>query len=420
MQLFLNIQSSDGAIASIPVGATGLRLEAEPGSIYKLITSDGAPVRGDNITVTRTGRDLSINGVLQTEPVIILDFFLACRFDTNCRFELETIGGERGESITPLTEAPPRQEDGSFLMWAANGGHDNPPALTVAPETVEPHESSFSGVLLGLGALGALGLAAAAGSGGTEPVGSDPTPAPAAPPPVNQEPEPSAPTVAIQSVIDNAGQDSDIALVNGDDTNDRTPQILGKLSESLGNGQTLQILRDGELVDEQTFEGTEFEFLDNLQTDGQYAYQSIVVGSNGETLSQSNAFELTLDTVAPERPEIFRVAGNNIISENEANNGIEVSGTAEANASITISWGDVLLAAQSDASGDWTVTFDNTAVDGGLSTITAAVTDQPGNQSDEQVRAVFVSGDNTDSTIAALYAGANSFGSIFPELPNSV
>jgi|GEM_PF-6709257 len=424
MQLFLTIQSSDGAIANVPVGATGLRIEAEPGSIYKLVSTDGTPVRGENITVTRTGRDLSINGLLSTEPVVILDFFLACRFDTNCRLDISSLGADREESITPQTEAQPRQADGSFLMWAANGDHEAT-APTPPPEASPVQsETSFNGVFLGVAALGVLGLAAAAGgSDDPAPVASDPTPAPgpvpppSAPPPSDSDPDPDqgqdpddpdtddpppATKVSIDAIVND--EVSDQAIANGDATNDVTPVIRGQLTDNLDDGEFVQVLRDGQVIDGITFDGVEFDYQDALQDDGEYIYQTVLRNVDGEVISSSDEFVITLDTEVPDAPLISRVEGNNIISEDEAQDGIEVTGSSEAGATVSVNWGDVLLTAESDGNGDWAVVFDEAPFDEGLSTLTAVATDQAGNTSGEQVRAVYLSSENTDTVSSILSA----------------
>jgi hypothetical protein len=410
MQLVLSIQSSNGAIATVPVGETGLRIEAEPGSIYKLLSIDGTPVRGENVTVTRTGRDLSINGLLSTEPVVILDFFLACRFDTNCRFELSTLGANRDEHITPQTETLPRQDDGSFLMWSSNGDHIAASPAPAPEATPIQSESSVNGIFLAIATLGVLGLAASAsGSGDSGVVANDPAPAPS-PPPAPSDPAP-APTVQIDAVIND--EENGQAIDNGDATNDVTPVIRGQLSEELDDSQAVQVVRDGQVIDEASVQGAQFEFVDYLEEDGEYTYQTVLTDADGNPINTSDEFVLILDTEAPEAPAIGRVEGNNIISEDEAEDGIEVSGSSESGATVSVSWGDLLLTTESDEDGDWSVVFDDAPFDEGLSTMTAVSTDQAGNTSSEQVRAVYLSSENADSV-------ASVFGSQFMDVTGTL
>jgi hypothetical protein len=77
------------------------------------------------------------------------------------------------------------------------------------------------------------------------------------------------------------------------------------------------------------------------------------------------------------------VAGDNVVNASELSSGVVVSGTAEAGATVTVSWGQQVRTAVADGEGLWqTPAFDRPSIpDDGNYSITAVVQDLAGNNS---------------------------------------
>ena len=85
-----------------------------------------------------------------------------------------------------------------------------------------------------------------------------------------------------------------------------------------------------------------------------------------------------IDTIAPDAPGIDTVEGDNVITSAEAADGVQIRGSAEAGATVAVTWGDVTQTGAADANGNWMVNFATVPVTG-ASTIEAVATDSAGN-----------------------------------------
>jgi hypothetical protein len=111
-------------------------------------------------------------------------------------------------------------------------------------------------------------------------------------------------------------------------------------------------------------------------------------GASSITVSASNAggssslvtVPVTIDTTAPAAPVIAVVAGDDIVNAAESQNGVSISGSAQAGSQVTVTWEGVTEVAQTNNAGQWQVTF-NAAPADGTSTINATATDSAGNTS---------------------------------------
>ena len=121
-------------------------------------------------------------------------------------------------------------------------------------------------------------------------------------------------------------------------------------------------------------------FTGNL-ADGTYGVRVIdAAGNKDETAADAAKF--TIDTQAPTAPTIATVAGDNVINASEQS--AVVSGTAPANAVVTLSIGGTARSVSADGSGAWTYTLqsaDITAMGQGSETLSATVMDLAGNVS---------------------------------------
>lgn len=100
---------------------------------------------------------------------------------------------------------------------------------------------------------------------------------------------------------------------------------------------------------------------------------------------------IQIDATAPNAPVISAIAGDNVVGPNEKGNGVVVTGTAEPNSAVTVTWGTTVKTAISDLVGNWAVTFATGEVpEAGSYTVTATATDTLGNVSGVGNRALSV------------------------------
>jgi len=180
----------------------------------------------------------------------------------------------------------------------------------------------------------------------------------------------------ITSVVDNVGgQDS---VESGGLINDRTPTLTGQAS-GVNNGEFVEVRRNGELVGNTEVNGGQWQFTDGTLTEGQYVYQvnlSDAADNNGP-LSQP-PFVIPVDTTAPRAPTIDTVAGNDIVTGNEAAAGVLITGSAEAGARVQIEWAGQVQSTVADGNGRWGVRYTNVPGDGNTQVI-AQTADEAGN-----------------------------------------
>ncbi|WP_235116465.1 putative Ig domain-containing protein [Desmonostoc muscorum] len=98
--------------------------------------------------------------------------------------------------------------------------------------------------------------------------------------------------------------------------------------------------------------------------------------------STPNPFTFTLDTTAPAAPTINQVTTDNIVNNAERNAGVILSGSAEANSTVSVKWGNTTLTTTADESGNWSRAFTTAQIPTtGSTTITATAKDAAGNTS---------------------------------------
>lgn len=182
--------------------------------------------------------------------------------------------------------------------------------------------------------------------------------------------------IQITAVIDNVGGQNSVE--SGGLINDRTPTLTGQAS-GVNNGEFVEVRRNGELVGNTEINGGQWQFTDGTLTEGQYVYQvnlSDVADNNGP-LSQP-AFAITVDTTAPQAPIINTVAGNNIVTGNEAAAGVLITGSAEAGARVQVDWAGQVQTTVADGNGSWGVRYTSVPGDGSTQVV-AQTADEAGN-----------------------------------------
>ncbi len=156
-------------------------------------------------------------------------------------------------------------------------------------------------------------------------------------------------------------------------TNDNTPTVTGTTDAN----STVTIYRDGVVAGTTTANASgnyTYTFSPAL-ADATYAVTAIATDAVGNTSAQSSPLNITVDATAPAAPVITT---NRTITNN---NTPTVSGTAEANSTVTIYRGGVIAATTpADASGNYTYTFSPALADN-VYAVSATATDAAGNTS---------------------------------------
>jgi len=112
-------------------------------------------------------------------------------------------------------------------------------------------------------------------------------------------------TAVISNVYDDVNDVGDIA--SGGSTDDTSPQLQGALSQVLGDGEELNVLRDGVVIGQATVDDSDpanitWFFDDSGLVDGEeYVYQVQVIDAADNTGELSNEYTIAIDTSAPEQ-----------------------------------------------------------------------------------------------------------------------
>lgn len=115
------------------------------------------------------------------------------------------------------------------------------------------------------------------------------------------------------------------------------------------------------------------------------AVQTDAVGNSSPTANGT----FTVDTAATAQPTIAIVATDDIVNASEKAAGVDVTGTAEANASVAVTFGATTKTVTAAGDGSYTASFTEAELPGdGLTNISVVATDAVGNASPAQTRSV--------------------------------
>lgn len=117
----------------------------------------------------------------------------------------------------------------------------------------------------------------------------------------------------------------------------------------------------------------------DIPADGSTTISATARDAAGNT-SAAATRAVTVDATVPGTPTINAVSGDDRVTLAEKPAGVAVSGTAEANASIAVTWGAVTNTVSANGSGVWSTTFTSGQLPaGGNTTISVTATDAAGN-----------------------------------------
>ncbi|WP_262462519.1 Ig-like domain-containing protein [Alloalcanivorax balearicus] len=158
-------------------------------------------------------------------------------------------------------------------------------------------------------------------------------------------------------------------ILSGGSTNDTTPTLTGTAEA----GSTVEVFQDGVSLGtvEADADGN-WSFTPTTELgEGTYSFTATATDAAGNTSDPGAAFEVTVDTTAPEAPVV------------NPSDGTELSGTAEPGSTVGVDVdgdGTPDYTVEADADGNWSVTPDAPLADGAEITVTAS--DEAGNTSD--------------------------------------
>lgn len=125
-----------------------------------------------------------------------------------------------------------------------------------------------------------------------------------------------------------------------------------------------------------------------VPADGAQTIEAIQTDSVGNSSPTANG-TFTVDTAATAQPTIAAVATDDVVNASEKAAGVDVTGTAEANASVAVTFGATTKTVTAAGDGSYSANFTEAEMPGdGLTNISAVATDAVGNASPAATRSV--------------------------------
>jgi hypothetical protein len=188
-----------------------------------------------------------------------------------------------------------------------------------------------------------------------------------------EEPDTTAPVVTITD-----GVESTDDIVNGDDYDSGTVTIVGTGEP----GDTIEVtIGDATVVTKVDDDGNWVGDFDSTDLDeGEYTTDVTVVATDEAGNSTTVTDVLVVDTEA-EDLTFDTVEGDDVVNIEEASDGLTISGTSEAGATVSVDLEGQIVETTVNADGTWSVAFDADALPAGTydTIVRATVTDAAGN-----------------------------------------
>jgi hypothetical protein len=235
-------------------------------------------------------------------------------------------------------------------------------------ERVEPVVAPLAPALFGLGGAGAAAAAGLVGVGllgGGDGDGSGDG--------GGSVPDTTAPVVAITDGVESTGD-----MVSGDDygtgvvTITGTGEVGDTVDVTIGDVTVTTVVgEDGTWVG---------DFDTSLLDEGEYTSDVTVTATDGAGNSTTVTDTLVVDTEA-EDLTFDTVEGDDVVNIEEASDGLTISGTSEAGATVSVELEGQAVSTTVGADGTWSVSFDADTLPGGTydTIVSATVTDAAGN-----------------------------------------
>jgi predicted RNA-binding protein with TRAM domain len=184
-----------------------------------------------------------------------------------------------------------------------------------------------------------------------------------------------SPTANFGSATDNLGSVTG-TLVNGARTDDTALELSG----SCETGSSVNVYDGSTLLGAASVTGTSWRYTATLANGSTYQFNVKETDSAGNSSAASSNFTVMGDMAAPAAPTINVVATDDIV--NAAEQTANITGSAEANATVKLTLGGNARTLTADASGNWNYTLtstDLTAMGQGAETLSVTATDAAGN-----------------------------------------
>ena len=345
-QNFTSAQIPTDGTTTISVTATDAAGNTSTASTRSVLIDTVAPtapaitsIGGEDGTVSSIAGDANVTGTADAGSIVTLRF-------GNTVLGTATAGNDGSWSYTlssgNITEIGQGADKSITAAVADAAGNTSTASQTFAVDTVAPNAPSITNVTDNVGSI--QGSVAAGGST-----------------------DDSTPTLVIGLANTNAVAGDTVRLFNG--TTQIAAQVLTSANISAGN----------------------VSITPSALLDGSYSVTARITDVAGNQGVASTASSFTIDTVAPTAPTIAQVAGDNIVNSAEKTAGVTVSGIAEANSTLNITWGSTTQTATADASGNWSGAFSSAQIPtDGNTTITATTRDAAGNTSTAVTRSVLI------------------------------
>jgi len=222
---------------------------------------------------------------------------------------------------------------------------------------------------------------------------------------------------SITTITDNVGS-LQAAVATGASTDDTTPTIVISLvGVNAIVGNTLLLFNGSTQIASLALTSTHLSagsvsITPAALAPGNYSITASVtsVGGNPGIVSTPRTF--TIDTTLPAAPVLNAIAGDNRVNSTEKSAGVTVSGTAEANSTVSITWGSTTMATFVDANGTWSRTFTAAQIPtDGTTTLTVGTTDAAGNTSLAATASILIDTNAPTATVTAISTLSNDTGS---------
>ncbi|MGE0312098.1 MAG: beta strand repeat-containing protein [Lautropia sp.] len=388
MALFLEIRSDEAAASRIRLSAGRNRINVRPGDTYRVV-DDQTGFAPAGTTVKRVDNGVVIDGLGRDQGgdevvVDLSEFYSICSVSSPCSVVVQKEAGGAVATVTPSTQPIGALSDGSFVLY-------DPAYVAPAPVAVESSDGGLGRIALyALGGLAVVGLAAGGSGGG----GGGDAGGPAPP-------------------------DGTLRLSSSPFVNSRTPVIAGQGEPGATVTVQIDLNRDNVVdVRYQTTVAADGTWRVDLAsaTPSQGSLPAAGIGDNGSVLISSTRdgaptalapFNLVFDGTPPAPASIAAIATDNAVNGAEKQAGVTVSGTAEANGTVLVSWGGLQKVATVNAAGAWSTSFAAGEVPAdGATVVTAVARDAAGNSAPAATRAVQVESQGPALSIATV-AGNN-------------
>ena len=219
-------------------------------------------------------------------------------------------------------------------------------------------------------------------------------------------------TVNTGSISSTVGTNTGLAqsIASGGLTKDNTLTLSGSYTDI--NGITLIEIYDGtKKIGNSSLNNGNWTFTTPALENGVHSFTAVFFDSTGSRYIPANTINVTVDTVAPTSPTINTVAGDDAISNSEKAAGVTLTGTAEPNSIIVISWkaNAESRATVTDSDGKWSLVYTAANLpESGLSTIRVFSRDNAGNESLPTTKNILVDAANLAPISLKLKEGAGA------------